>query len=179
MNLSPPLYPDSQMEVLLPSGKVTDLPVCYPTFSLWKGSIDIFSYGGKPLIDYEGAPIFAELAILRILLADGWDGVWVETYGGIHFLREMPHDWKLASHNIDIPIDKREVIRKIQKTAHTTACFDVFAWQGSEILFCEAKHKGKDRLTSGQLKFIEGALSCGISPQALVIVEWTAGSDRG
>lgn len=166
------LMPDGEISVSLPSGKAADLPTCHPKFSLWKGPVVDFDYGGKPLIDYNDEPIFAELAILRVLLEDGWNGAWVETYGGIHFLREMPNSWKLLSHSIDIPQEKREIISQIQKTAKTSACFDVFAWKGSRILFCEAKNKGKDKLTIGQLKFIEGALSCGISSESLLIAEW-------
>src|SRR3989344_8468263 len=103
------LMPDGEISVSLPSGKMATLSVCHPKFSLWKGSAVYFDYGGKPFIDYKGEPVFAELAILRILLADGWNGVWVETYGGIHFLREMPNSWKLLLHSIDIPQEKREI----------------------------------------------------------------------
>ena len=118
--------PNGEIIVLLPSGKVADLPICHPVFSLWSGQSVDFDYGGKPLINYEGEAIFAELAILRILLADGWDGVWVETYGGTNFLRDMPHDWKLKPQNIAIPKDKQNLLQDIWKTGKTKACFDVF-----------------------------------------------------
>ena len=45
-------------------------------------------------------------------------------------------------------------------------------WKNNNILFCEGKHKGKDKLTKPQTKFIEGALSCGIPEKSLMIVEW-------
>ena len=166
------LIPDGRVNVLLPSGGNVELPVFHPKFHLWKGPKIDFDFGGKPVIEYEGEPVFAELAILRMLIADGWDGVWVETYGGMHFLHDMPQDWKLAQQHVDIPTEKREMILQIQKAGGTIACFDVFAWKGDEILFCEAKNKGKDKLTSGQLKFIEGALSLGIPASSLLIAEW-------
>ncbi len=172
MKLPSILIPNKKTNISLPSGKIVALPTCNPKFSLWKEPINNFNYGGKPLVDYGGEPIFAELVILRILLADGWSGVWVETYGGTHYLRTMPKDWKLKTEHISIPKEKEELLKKIWTKAKTSACFDVFAWKGNEILFCEAKNKGKDKLTSGQLKFIEGALSCGILPESLLIAEW-------
>lgn len=166
------LTPTDTMNVSLPSGAIIELPVCHPTFSKWLGELPNFDFGKKPLVDYKGKGIFAELAILGLLIESGWNGIWVETYGGIHFLKDMPTSWKLLSHKISIPSDKEALLRNIWKTGKTTACFDIFAWKGDEILFCEDKHKGKDKLTNAQTKFIEGALSCGIPAESLMIVEW-------
>jgi hypothetical protein len=41
------------------------------------------------------------------------------------------------------------------------------------VLFCEAKHSKKDKLTKPQHHFVEGALECGLSRDSLLIVEWT------
>mgnify|MGYP001614363036 CR=1 FL=1 len=161
------------MEVLLPNAMTVSLPVCHPIFSLWNESPVSFDYGKKPILNHNGKAYFAELVILHMLLESGWNGVWVETYGGTHYLRTMPNEWKLASGHVSIPKDKEELLQKIWETAQTNACFDVFAWQNGQVLFCEAKRKGKDKLTKAQIRFIEGAIACGISPRALLIVEWT------
>lgn len=166
------LNPTNTMTVSLPSGATVDLPVCHPTFSKWSGELPNFDYGKKPIVDYKEKGIFAELVILGLLNESGWDGVWVETYGGIHFLKDMPTSWKLSPHHISIPPDKEALLQNIWKTGKTTACFDVFVWRDNEILFCEGKHKNKDKLTNAQTKFIEGALVCGVSMQSLMIVEW-------
>ena len=173
MNIPKELQPTGTMDVLLPNGRIAKLPVCHPVFSLWNGPPVNFDYGKKPVLNYKGEACFAELVILRMLLEHGWDGVWVETYGGTHYLRTMPNEWKLESGHVSIPKDKEELLRKIRKVAKTTACFDVFAWQDDQILFCEAKRKGKDKLTDAQIRFIEGALACGISSESFLIAEWT------
>jgi hypothetical protein len=53
-------------------------------FPLWLGKpmeeSQKGSYKIKPLVEIEGEPLFGELAILRLLQKDGWDGVWVDTY---------------------------------------------------------------------------------------------------
>lgn len=172
MILPPKLRSTGTISIVLLGGKTIDLPTCHPTFQKWEGLFTGFDFGKKPLINHANKPVFAELAILQILLENGWDGVWVETYGGINFLREMPSNWKLYPHNVEIPNEKRDIVSYIQKTVGTKACFDVFAWKGKDILFCEAKHKNKDSFTGGQLKFIEGALSCGIPRTSLLIAEW-------
>lgn len=172
MNIPPELKTNGNVTITTPSGAKATLPLCHINFQKWTGKLPDFDFGGKPLIDYQGNAIFAEFAILNLLKESGWDGVWVETYGGIHFLKDMPGGWKLAKNSVSIPTEKEVLLRNILKMAKTTACFDVFAWKNDEIIFCESKHKGKDRLTKAQTRFIEGALSYGISKKALIIVEW-------
>ncbi|MDO8514228.1 MAG: hypothetical protein Q7S50_01660 [bacterium] len=161
------------MEIALPNGAKVSLPLCHPYFPLWDGPTVSFDYGKKPVLDYNGEACFAELIILRLLCEHGWEGVWVETYGGTHYLRTMPTEWALKSEHVAIPEDKEELLRKIWNIAKTTSCFDVFVWHGDQVLFCEAKRVGKDSLTKAQLRFIEGALACGMVPEQLLIVEWT------
>lgn len=174
MDIPNELRPTEAIEILLPNGTTVSLPICHPVFSLWNGPPVKFDYGKKPILNYKSEAYFAELVILRILLEYGWDGVWVETYGGTHYLRTMPNEWKLKSEHVSIPADKKELLQKIRKTAKITACFDVFAWHDDQILFCEAKQISKDKLTIPQQRFIEGALACGIFPKSLLIVEWTS-----
>lgn len=158
--------------VFLSSGRKVALPLYHTVFRRWAGKLPRFNFGKKPFVKYRGKAVFAELAILKIFISSGWNGVWVETYGGKNFLRTMPTSWKLAQRNIHIPEDKENLLKSIWKTGETTACFDVFLWKGGDILFCESKHKGKDKLTKAQTKFIEGALACGIESESLLIIEW-------
>ena len=74
------LIPDSLETLLLPSGNEVYLPRARPTFKQWTGEFKGDTYGNKPLVDMDGEPMFAELAILRHLQKDGWDGVWVDTF---------------------------------------------------------------------------------------------------
>ena len=172
MNLPTELQPTETADIPLANGASVKLPVCRPAFSLWSGIPINFDYGKKPILNYKNEAYFAELIILRILTENGWDGVWVESYGGTHYLRTMPNEWALTSKHVLIPKDKEAILRRIWDISKTTACFDVFAWKGNNILLCEAKRAGKDRLTEPQKKFIAGALACGVLPESLLIVEW-------
>jgi len=171
MNFIENIKDAGKIEISLSSGEKVELPLINITFDEWIGKTD-FDFGKKPFINYNNEPIFAEFAILRLFINSGWSGVWVETYGGVHFLNSMPGDWKLNKNNISIPMDKEELLKSIWKAGKTKACFDIFIWKNDKVIFCESKHKGKDRLTKGQIKFIEGALSCGMTKDSLLIVEW-------
>lgn len=157
--------------VTLPSGNQISLPKYLLHFKPWSGDA-VFNYGNKPLLDFNGEVCFAELAILRMFQQHGWDGAWIETYGGRHFLNSMPKNWKLGSEHIFIPADKEALIDDIQKAGPSHACFDVLVWKGDEILFCEAKRIKKDKLNEPQARFIQGALEFGLPPERLVVIEW-------
>ena len=96
--------------VSLPSGAKATLPLYHTVFKKWIGELPNFNFGNKPIIDYEGKAVFAELAILKLFTASGWEGVWVETYGGVHFLQDMPESWKLSQSHISIPKDKESLL---------------------------------------------------------------------
>lgn len=172
MKMPPTLKNPHNINISLPFGETVALPLYNLFLKKYTGKSPNFDFGKKPFVNYDGKPIFAELAILKLFVDSGWDGIWVETYGGINFLKNMPNDWKLRNNNISIPKEKSNLLKNIWKTGKTTACFDVLVWKNDTILFCESKHKGKDRLTKAQLKFIEGALSCGIKKESLLIIEW-------
>ena len=109
-NLPAELRPIEKVDIQLPGGSSAALPVCHPTFRRWSGA-PVFDYGGKPLLDCDGAACFAELVILRLLLESGWHGVWVEAFGGTHYLQTMPNGWSLRSEHICIPSDKHELLQ--------------------------------------------------------------------
>lgn len=173
MGLPPELHPTETTSVALPSGVIVELPTCRPAFLPWKGKPVNFDFGNKPLLNCDGEACFAELVILRTLIKDGWDGVWVESYGGVHYLRTMPNGWDMKSAHVTIPTEKEKLLKEIWATAGTKACFDIFAWKDGQVLLCEAKRTRKDRLTKAQLRFIEGALTFGVALTSLLIVEWS------
>lgn len=177
MSLPPLLLPSGVTQARLPDGDVIDLPTTYPTFPAWRGSPLSFDFGGKPVLDFSGQAVFAEIFVLRLLEAAGWTGVWTEAFGrGLHFLRDMPSSWRtVEGHNAaSVPPDLQKLVESIREKAGTRAFFDVFCWDGTDVLFCECKRSRKDRFTPAQLKFIAAALACGAGATSFLIVEWNA-----
>jgi hypothetical protein len=166
-----PLQPAGMLECHLPSGMIAALHVCRPIFDRWTGPSVKFTFGGKMILAHEGKPVFAELLILRLLEAHGWDGVWVSSFGN-KFVSEMPDGTALT--NVDIPSSQQRLLVDIQRAAgRHGGCPDVFAWSGEQRLFCEAKRRGHDAIRPSQLRWIEAAISLGISLSSMLVVEWT------
>ncbi len=102
---------------------------------------------GKVIIDCDGEPMFAELAILRSLQKEGFEGVWVDTFSN-RFRRSLSEDCSL-------PLHAREFLDSIIRAndGKRRGCWDVFAWKEGQYLFVESKQKSpayKDRTQSTQ-----------------------------
>ena len=172
-NLPNELTPTTSIAVDLPSGRSVDLPCCKPSFVPWTGE-SVFTWGGKPLLDWQGTPVFAELLILRMLQSHNWQGVWVECYPTLKFLGAMPLDWKLTGAQVPVAYDRADLINRISRRVGAPGgCFDVHAWREDQMLFCEAKRQKKDRLLPTQRKWIEAALSEGVTCDQFLVVEWS------
>lgn len=50
---------------------------CNP-FTQWRGAPVEKTYGRKAILDFNGLAAFAQLAILRTLENEGWQGAWVD-----------------------------------------------------------------------------------------------------
>jgi hypothetical protein len=66
------LIPTTYEEIHLLTRDPVSVPKAMPTFKPWLGIPLKDTYGGKQVVDSNGAPVFVELAILRFLQADGW-----------------------------------------------------------------------------------------------------------
>lgn len=155
------------VELTLSSGKAVAIPRCRCLFAQWQGVSILDTYGGKAVLDSDGKPVFAELAILGVLQKAGWDGVWVDTYRR-KFRRSMPSECcKLPSH-------AEELYERIRRANgyRTSGCFDVFAWKEGAYLFVESKRKSRDSIQRTQIAWIEAALTSGIGLDSLLICEW-------
>jgi hypothetical protein len=158
--------------VRLPDGSEVALPVIHRTFRPWDGDRP-FDYGGKPLLNHDGEVCFAELAIMRDCLADGWGAVWASAFGGrMRWRDRMPTGWGGGS-DTTVPAHVEDLLHRLWRESGCKACFDVVAWQGERVRFYEAKRRKRDRLTDGQLKLVAAALRLGLlSADDFIIVRW-------
>ena len=160
------LTPTCEEVLLLPSGSTVRLPKATPTFKAWQQAVPFDSYGGKAVIDFDGEPLFAELAILRSFQKDGWTGVWVDTYRR-RFCEGIDR-------SIELPEEMLWLLKSIYKLARAkTGCFGVFAWRDDEIMFAEPKRAARDRFRFSQLRWLDAALRSGLPEQLFLVVEWS------
>jgi hypothetical protein len=124
----------------------------------------------KPALDFEGEVTWAEFVIVRLLHQAGWDARWIKNWAGgrepcVAVGRREP-----------LPKAAGAMLRRIDELAAIGTSggpWDVLAWLGDEFLCIESKqHKSSDKLRETQIKWMDAALSEGITD--FVIVEYDA-----
>ncbi len=136
-------------------------------FQRWRGVPIADTYGGKAVLDCEGIPCLAELALIPVLKQHGFEGaVWVDGYRRC-FRDAMPPAI------CDLPAMARMLHDRIATTNDSRGgCWDVLAWNRDGIAFVECKRKGKDRMRANGVKWLESGLKTGIPLERFAICEW-------
>lgn len=173
MSLPDSLRANSVLELRLSDSWSISMSRTLVQFDPWLGPGVADDYNRKPVLNFAGEPLFAELVILRHFQAAGWQGVWLDTYQRrtrLSLTEDMP-----------LPSAPRDLLGRIAKRAGTThGCFDVFAWSGGHVAFAEAKRGGRDRIRASQVRWLAAALEVGVPREAFLVVEWSlAGNQRG
>ena len=155
--------------LMLPSGRIVDVPKSTPSFSVWHGEQPADRYGKKPVVDFEGRMAFAELAILWTLQKAGWSGVWMDT------LRPQFHTDYWNASPVPLPLKAKALVDHIStlRGGKNRGMWDVFCWRDDEYLFVESKWKNHDRFKPVQLEWLEAALSAILPLSSFLIVEWS------
>ena len=165
------VWPPEELNLL--SGRSVVIAKCRYSFKPWVGPVPFDTYGRKVVLDV-GGPVFAELAILRILEKAGWDGVWVDSYRR-KFRKCWPDSPRCCC---ELPDPEQGLFNNIRQLSDWRGgCFDVFAWKRSDHLFVEAKRRGKDRIRNSQRKWLETALTSGVPLESFLIFEWELVND--
>lgn len=166
--ITSPLKPTQKESIILPSRKTVEVLKCVLAFKKWEGVPVKDNYGGKTVIDHRHKPLFAELAILRMLEEDGWSGVWVDTYRK-KFRDNLPE----LSQPVSLPPCRESTLKKIIKeNGGLRGCWDVFAWKGDCIVFAESKRRLKDTIRNTQKRWLEIALQLGFPLESFLLAEW-------
>jgi len=131
------------------------------------------SYSSKPLVDLEGETLFGELAIVRLLMQDGWSAVWVDSYHSTRARSLFWRDLPTKSAPVDLAREAPAAFELYSELCNTNGgrggFFDVMAWRQDRFLFVEYKGAG-DKANQNELRWIESALKSGIPESALLFV---------
>ena len=180
LELPSQLQPTGIEKLELPSGAISMVSKATPRFREWRGPRIEGPFASKPHIEAGGAPVFAEVAILQALEAEGWSGRWVQTYGAKRLEPYLLRNWtagRSISEQPQLPIESADAAALLDRIAGLMGrfggCWDVFAWRNGTYLFAEAKHSKKDKIRETQLHWLAAALECGLSEQNFLLVEWS------
>ena len=152
----------------LSSGADISIQKYFLHFNEWKGAPIPNTYNNKPVIDWNGEPVFAELAVLRLFQSHGWEGVWVDSYR-----RKYRIGLPDVAEPVELPQKQRELIESIKaKTGRSGGCWDVFVWKDNQILFVELKRQKKDVIQDSQRLWLEKSIESGLTTDNFAFLEW-------
>ncbi|MEW6605021.1 MAG: hypothetical protein AB1351_10115 [Thermoproteota archaeon] len=192
--LNEALYPSAfkpakYQKIKLMDGRVEEIPKVSLTLNQWKGAHITNTFGCKPIVEYAGEWMFAELAIKhKVTETKGWSAQWIE---GKYYLErwvDTPfehQDKKLVG---ELPpskllsdIDSRCCnLYSAHKPGSYSGCWDVLAWNDDgRILFIESKRRNKDRIRDTQRRWLTSALQIGLPRCDFLIVEWDYPKEEG
>lgn len=169
MRVPEPLVPSRTQLLQLPRYGPVTVAKATPLFNRWSGLSPGDTYNGKEVLDCAGRPAFAELAILWMLQSVGWEGVWIDSYARVF----RTGYWNTAP-VADLPPAAAAVVSRIGEAAGSRfGAWDVFCWNGRDVLFAESKRAGRDRVRDTQVRWLQGALDVGLSIDQFLVVEWS------
>lgn len=176
----PTLLIPNEVEQFSIGGELINIPRCTLTFRRWNGHPAKESFGGKALIDVDGKPMFAELAIANLFTRSGWQARWIETYGKSKKNPMFLSNWKDEKYRNQIaaPIKDDFVSKCLSGVASKnggsySGCWDVLGWKGTHILFAESKRAKRDSIRQTQTDWLAAGLNCGLVPNNFIVVQWT------
>jgi hypothetical protein len=179
-NLPAALCPVTSEPFSLSDGRVFGVPKTSPAFPPWSGAPLPYTFGGKAVLEYRGAPCFAEIVILRLLIVAGWSARWVVTYGAPAMCPRLLTTWsdgglKAQAHE---PIPDPSIQAQLDTVALAnggtySGCWDVVAWQDGRLLFAESKRKAHDRIRATQRRWFAAAMGAGVPLESFLVVEWS------
>ncbi len=128
------------------------------------------TYSSKPLVVVGDEILFGELAILRYLQMDGWQGVWVDTFHGrgkkkVLWSGMPPNSFGTLSPDAELLYD--QIVQA--NDGKSSGFFDVFAWKNGNFVFIEYKGEG-DSSNQNEIRWINAAIKCGVQPEELLFV---------
>lgn len=175
----PSLLRPNTIEVIASNDQALAIPKVELRFRRWEGAPLSNTFGNKPLIDFGGRAVFAELCLYELLRLSGWQARWVETYGAGamspgHFTQWADAGLAGQQHEpIQDPAMLALLLKIAQANGNTYAgCWDIVGWQGDTVLFAELKRHRKDRLRPTQPRWLEAGLRVGLQPANFLLVEW-------
>jgi hypothetical protein len=171
------------------TGRIIDaVPAVFLRFPRWTGDpfVDDFGKKSSAMIDLDGEHLFPELAILRLLEAEGWSGRWVNTYSGKGEVWKYLTEWKDVprAEQRNRPIEEAEPrqllarIAGLNKPARYAGCWDTFAWRGPDAAFFQCKRttpKPAGQVRTEQEDWLRSALYAGdprVTLQSFCFVQW-------
>ena len=126
----------------------------------------------KPFIAGKPGPVFAEIALVRLLNEGGWEARWIDNYRNKVWCR-MPYEDPEGPEDA-LPLREQQLYCRIWRAngGRRGGCWDIWAWRGNRHIFVEAKMMGgRDKIRLSQVHWFRAAISQGIPKRSFCVVE--------
>jgi len=149
------------------TGRLVQVPAYLRMETRWTGPLPPAhkTIPNKTALDFEGAPLYPEFVVLRLLERDGWGGAWRKNWGGTAF-------WRDIGQVVEPPARALSIFDQLSERAGHAGAWDIFAWRGREVLFVLSKPLGNDRITAYKARWLDTALGMGVPLACFAIVEY-------
>ena len=175
----PKFLTPTEVEIFKIGEETYEVPKCIVKFEKWNGEPVKETFGGKPIVNVNEKPMFAELAIMEHFIAEGWESRWIETYGKSKSEPICLSEWKDEKYKNQVhnPIENETILTLLKEISTEnensySGCWDVLGWKDSRIIFAESKRTKKDSIRSTQNNWLNAGLKSGLKLNNFLIVQW-------
>lgn len=179
MSEYPSLLRPTTTATMLVAGQLVTVPKVQLDLRPWQGTPMLDTFGNKPLVDFAGRAMFAELCVYELFRLSGWEARWIETYGApaaqpklLTTWREVPRQQQQHQPLTDTWVAERLASIAAHNKGSYAGCWDVLGWHSETIIFAELKRLKKDRVRATQPAWLEAGLKTGLKLENFLLVEW-------
>jgi hypothetical protein len=151
----------------LPSSRArVEVPAFVRLETRWKGQLPS-TFGSVPNKDafaFDGAPIYPELLVVKLLERGGWTAAWRKNWGGLAY-------WRDIREPITPPPLPLTILDQVSRQAGHEVPWDIIAWRGRELRLLVSRVNSGQRVSAYLANWLDAALRMGIPLGCFAIVE--------
>ncbi len=157
---------------ILPSTRRSvELPVFVRRESRWTAELpkEFGAIPNKPAFQLDGAPLYPELLVVRLLENAGWGAAWRKTWNGVAY-------WRDLNEKVEPGPLAHTIVEQIGRQAGYLGPWDIVAWRDRELRLFSSCLAGRPRVTAFMADWLDAALRLGIPIGCFAVVEHQASS---
>lgn len=133
---------------------------------LWSGELPP-TFGVVPnKVPYaiDGAPLYPELVIVRLLEAAGWTAAWRKTWNGVAY-------WRDIREPVELPGAIADALEQVSANTGNAGQWDVVAWRGRQLRLITSRQAGGQLVSAYQARWLGTAMRMGLPIGCFAVVE--------
>ena len=112
----------------------------------------------------DGAPLYPELVVVRLLELAGWNAAWRKTWNGEAYWRDVREPVELPDHLVS-------ALEQISLHAGHPGHWEIVAWRGRQLRLLSSRPSGGQLVSAYQAEWLSIALQVGLPIGCFAVVE--------